>query len=106
MSKCDRLLERILSGRSDANISLDDLCTLLGRLGYKESVQRDHHIFRKAGRGEKVNIQPQKDRKAKAHQVRQIRAIFQTYGIHKFPRKRPAYGSAISLPHERVLEQD
>jgi hypothetical protein len=85
VSKWDKLLERILAGRSDANISFDDLCMLLGRLGYTEDITASHHIFQIAGQREIINIQPQKDGKVKAYQVRQIRAIFQKYGITQLP---------------------
>lgn len=58
---------------------------LLGRLGYTEDISGSHHIFQLAGQREVINLQPQKDGKAKAYQVRQIRAIFQTYGITQVP---------------------
>jgi len=74
-----------LGGRSDANIDFADLRGLLLRLGYDEHIKGDHHIFRKDGQREIIDIQPQKDGKAKAYQVRQIRAIFRKYGITRIP---------------------
>jgi len=34
MSKAAKLFEKLMAGRSDANFSFDDLCTLLTKLGY------------------------------------------------------------------------
>jgi predicted RNA binding protein YcfA (HicA-like mRNA interferase family) len=49
MSKFDKLRERILSGRSDANISFEDLRNFLIMLGFEERIKGSHHIFRKEG---------------------------------------------------------
>jgi len=35
MSKAEKFFDKLMGGRSDANFSLDDLCTLLTKLGYK-----------------------------------------------------------------------
>ena len=43
----DAIRQRVLSGRSDANIRFDDLRTFLLRLGFVERVRGSHHIFRK-----------------------------------------------------------
>lgn len=57
MSKRDVLLRRILSGTSDANIAFSDLCGLLLYLGFDERQRGSHHIFRKEGVGELINLQ-------------------------------------------------
>ena len=85
MAHWEKLLKRVLDGRADANIAFDDLRGLLSRLGYAEHIKGDHHILRIAGRPEIIDIQPRKDGKAKAYQVRQVRAIFRTYGITSVP---------------------
>ncbi len=36
MSRHKQLLQKILGGRSDANIRFDDLCSLLRNLGFTE----------------------------------------------------------------------
>ncbi len=56
MSK-EKILRRVLSGTSDANIRFDDLCHLLGSFGFEMRVRGSHHIFRKAGVEEKINLQ-------------------------------------------------
>jgi len=39
--------EKILSGRSDANIRFDDACYLLQRLGFTRRVTGSHFIFQR-----------------------------------------------------------
>ena len=81
MTQWDKVLRRVLSGRSDANVDFDELCGLLERLGYElDRVQGSHHIFVRPGQPEVVDIQPLKDGKAKAYQVRQIRRLLMKYG--------------------------
>ena len=78
MSKYDKLLNQILHGRSDANIPFDDLCQLLRRLGFEERIRSSHHIFRKDGIDERINLQSDGS-KAKVYQVRQVRSIILKY---------------------------
>lgn len=80
MAKYDDLLARILRGTSDANVAFNDLRQLLRRLGFEERIRGSHHIFRKAGVEEKINLQ-REGSKAKVYQVRQVRAIILTYKL-------------------------
>jgi len=80
VAKYEELLLRILRGTSDANISFNDLRQLLRRLGFEERIQSSHHIFRKAGVEEKVNLQ-REGNKAKVYQVRQVRTVIIKYGL-------------------------
>ncbi len=80
MAKYDALLARILGGSSDANIRFNDLCHLLHQLGFEERIRGSHHMFRKAGVEEKINLQ-RDDGKAKVYQVRQVRAIILKYNL-------------------------
>ena len=66
------LRQSILSGQSDANIRFDDLRYFLLRLGFAERVRGSHHIFRKEGVRERLNIQRDGSH-AKPYQVRQVR---------------------------------
>ncbi len=80
MGTYDRLTRRILSGESDAAIDFDSLCQLLRRLGFDMRTKGSHHIFRKEGIEEKINLQ--KDRKnAKPYQVRQVRNLIKKYNL-------------------------
>ena len=49
MSRDDDLREKILSGRSDANIRFEELRSYLLRLGFAERVRGSHHLFRREG---------------------------------------------------------
>lgn len=80
MGKYDKLLDKILMGASDANIPFDDLRILLARLGFDERTRGSHHVFRREGVGEKLNLQ-QDGSKAKPYQVRQVRAIIINYHL-------------------------
>ncbi|MCH7575543.1 MAG: type II toxin-antitoxin system HicA family toxin [Candidatus Marinimicrobia bacterium] len=80
MGKYEKLLDLILRGTSDANVSFDDLCQLLKRLGFEERVRGSHHIFRKEQIEEKINLQKDGS-KAKIYQVRQVRTVILKYGM-------------------------
>jgi hypothetical protein len=80
VAKYDDLLARIIRGASDANIPFNDLRQLLRRLGFEERVRGSHHIFRKAGVEEKINLQ-REGNKAKVYQVRQVRATIVRYKL-------------------------
>ena len=80
MTKYDKMIAKVLSGRSDENINFDDLRLLLDRLGFYERVRGSHHIFVQAGIENMINLQ--RDGKfAKPYQVRQVRTVISTYGL-------------------------
>ncbi|HEX9918773.1 MAG TPA: type II toxin-antitoxin system HicA family toxin, partial [Pyrinomonadaceae bacterium] len=76
----EKLLSQIMRGTSDANVAFDDLCHLLRRMGFEERTRGSHHMFRRQGVEEKINLQRDGD-KAKAYQVRQVRAVILKYGF-------------------------
>ena len=78
-----KILTKILTGLSDKNISFSDLRNLILSLGFDERIRGDHHIFTKTGVIEIINLQPLKDGRAKAYQVKQVRSIILTYKLHK-----------------------
>jgi len=80
MGKYEKLLSQILQGTSDANISFDDLCNLLKKIGFDERIRGSHHIFRKEGIIEKINLQ-RDGSKAKIYQVRQVRNVILKYNL-------------------------
>ena len=79
----DRVLLRVLSGASDANISFAELRRLLIRLGFSERVRGSHHIFTKSGVVEILNVQP-KGNRSKPYQVRQVRNLILKYRLGGF----------------------
>ncbi len=80
MSKYDKLLFQILRGTSDANVAFNDLRHLLTSMGFEERIRGSHHMFRKAGIFEKINLQHEGS-KAKVYQVRQVRAVILKYNL-------------------------
>lgn len=78
MSKYERLIQRILSGQSDANVGFNDICNLLQKLGFDMRVSGSHHIFRQPGVEELINLQ-RDGNKAKPYQVRQVRNVILKY---------------------------
>jgi hypothetical protein len=80
MSKYKRLIQQILSGRADPNIAFEDLCNLMIRFGFDMRISGNHHIFRKAGVEEKLNLQKDNN-KAKPYQVKQVRQIILKYKL-------------------------
>ena len=80
MGRHDRLLAQLLGGRADANVGFEAMCALLRRLGFQERTRGSHHVFRRAGVEELINLQRDGD-KAKVYQVRQVRAVFVRYGL-------------------------
>ena len=80
MGRQAKLLERILSGRSDANIRFSELVSLLLHLGFAERTKGDHHTFTMNGVEEILNLQP-KGAMAKAYQVKQVRQVILRYRL-------------------------
>ncbi|HXV63185.1 MAG TPA: type II toxin-antitoxin system HicA family toxin [Vicinamibacteria bacterium] len=80
MSKWTKLIRRILEGRSDANVAFSDLRGLLLHLGFEERTRGSHHVFRRAGVDEKINLQRDNE-KAKPYQVRQVRQLILKYQL-------------------------
>lgn len=82
MSRDEKLLWRILGGKSDANIHFEHLFQLLRNLGFDVRIRGSHHIFRKKGVIEKINLQHDGN-KAKTYQVAQVRHVIIKYKLGK-----------------------
>lgn len=80
MGKHEKLVDKILSGNSDSNITFDDLCGLLLRFEFDVRVRGSHHIFRRDGIDEKINLQHDGNH-AKPYQVRQVRNLLLKYKL-------------------------
>jgi predicted RNA binding protein YcfA (HicA-like mRNA interferase family) len=80
MGKHEKLILKILGGTSDANIPFEDLCGLLKHFDFEMRVKGSHHIFRKEGVAEKINLQ-QAGNKAKPYQVKQVRNVILKYKL-------------------------
>lgn len=80
MAKQGKLLSKVLSGRSDANIRFGDLCHLLRTLGFEERIRGSHHVFVKPGVEDLINLQ-REGSMAKPYQVRKVRKVVSRYGL-------------------------
>jgi predicted RNA binding protein YcfA (HicA-like mRNA interferase family) len=80
MGKQEKVIDTILRGTSDANISFDDIRSLLLHLGFDERIRGSHHVYRKQGIDEKINIQSAGG-KIKPYQAKQIREIILKYHV-------------------------
>ena len=80
MAGHEKLLTQITEGRGDANIAFGDLCNLLLHFGFTVRTRGSHHVFRKAGIAEKINLQ-RDGSKAKPYHVRQVRNIILKYRL-------------------------
>jgi hypothetical protein len=74
MSKINKLIVKILSGKSDRNIKFADLCNLLIYIGFELRTKGSHHIFRLSGLKRMLNLQKDGDL-AKEYQVKQVRDL-------------------------------
>ena len=80
MGKHEKLILKILSGTSDANIPFDELCGVLKYLGFEERIRGSHHIFTRDDVKEILNLQP-KGNKSKPYQVKQVRNVILKYKL-------------------------
>jgi hypothetical protein len=80
MGKLEKILDQILRGGSDQNVSFDDLTALLVSLDFEKRIKGSHHVFSKEGIEEIINIQPSGS-KAKPYQVKQVRAVIVKYKL-------------------------
>jgi hypothetical protein len=80
MAGADKLLDQILRGGADANISFSGMVQLLKRLGFQERIKVDHHIFSRVGVAEILNLQPHSG-KCKPYQVKLVRNVIINYRL-------------------------
>ena len=81
MASLRKVLEAVLSGRSDANVRFDSLRRLLKAMGFEERVRGDHFIFTRQDIIEIINLQPRNGGQAKPYQVKQVREIITRYRL-------------------------
>ena len=80
VSKVSKIYEKVLNGQSDANVSFEDLCYLLERLGFNCRQRGTSHRVYQKGVGF-VNVQPGSAGKAKPYQVAQAREVLKRLQI-------------------------
>jgi len=80
VTQLEKLHAKIVAAQNDANVSFSELRSLLLNLGFDERIRGSHHIFRRDGVREKVNIQAD-GKMAKPYQVKQVREILLRYRL-------------------------
>ena len=80
MSRHEKILQKVVDGKSDANIRFSDLCHMLSQLGFNMRIRGSHHLFTKSGVVEMINLQSEGS-VAKPYQVRQVRKILLSYKL-------------------------
>ena len=70
MGRAEKLFDKLIAGRNDANFPFDELCMLLTKLGYNARKTKGSHIIFQRGPSF-LNLQPTTGGKAKSYQVRQ-----------------------------------
>ncbi len=58
MSSIEKLIEKIISGKSDSNLDFNDFRKFILQFEFKERIKGSHHIYTKSGIKEIINIQP------------------------------------------------
>lgn len=80
MGKYQKLLIKILSGISDANVDFEQLRRLLILFGFSDRIKGSHHIFSKENIEEIINLQEIQE-KAIPYQVKQVRNLILRYQL-------------------------
>ncbi|GHV95163.1 hypothetical protein AGMMS50293_14830 [Spirochaetia bacterium] len=82
MGRFEKLIQKVLSGRQDANITFSEAVSLLQNLRFSLRINGSHHVFYRNGVDEIINIQPDGS-KAKPYQVKQIRDLIVKYRLEE-----------------------
>ena len=80
MSRYEKLMQQILSGRKDTSVHFSEFVSLLQALGFSLRIKGSHHIFYRDDVEELLNIQPDGSN-AKPYQVKQVRDIIVKYRL-------------------------
>ncbi|MEQ8314098.1 MAG: type II toxin-antitoxin system HicA family toxin [Gammaproteobacteria bacterium] len=80
MTKQRKLVLRILQGDSDNDFNFNEIRNLLIQMGFQERIKGSHHIFRKPGVSDMINLQ-RAGKHVKPYQVRQIRYTLVKHGL-------------------------
>ena len=78
-----KVYNAVMSGKSDNNIKFSDLRNLLESMGFGYRIKGkkdDHFIYYNDDIPEIINIQPNGN-KAKGYEIKQIRLMFNKYGL-------------------------
>lgn len=72
--------DMVMGGKCDNNIRFNDFRNLVLSYGFRERIKGSHHVYKRDDIPEGIVIQPLGN-KAKAYQVKQVRNLFNKYGL-------------------------
>jgi len=71
----------LLEASKDYSHRFDDVVHYLKATGWKMRLKGSHHIFARPGVLILLNLQPEKDGKAKGYQIRQVRRVLMQFNL-------------------------
>ena len=71
----------LLDPAKDYSHRFVDVVRWLTTSGWKQRTKGSHHIFARTGVSLLINLQPEKNGKAKAYQIRQVRQILERFKL-------------------------
>jgi hypothetical protein len=74
MPNASKIRAALLNPAKDYNHRFGDVVFFLESTGWRKRITGSHHIFTRAGVPVLVNLQPEKNGRAKFYQIRQVRA--------------------------------
>jgi predicted RNA binding protein YcfA (HicA-like mRNA interferase family) len=77
----DKVRAALLDAAKDYAHRFADVARFLEATGWRQRVKGSHHIFIRPGIPVLLNLQPEKDGKAKAYQSRQVRAVLTKFKL-------------------------
>ncbi len=81
MPNASKIRTALLNPAKDYNHRFGDVLFFLESTGWKMRMTGSHHIFTRAGLSVLLNLQPEKNGRAKAYQIRQVRAVLKTHNL-------------------------
>jgi hypothetical protein len=82
MGRRRKLYDRIVGGKSDANIPFEQTVNMLKVLGFVERINGSHHVFTREGVEEIINLQ-KVGGECNPYQVKQMRVVLKKYNLRE-----------------------
>lgn len=77
----DKIKAALLDSTKDYGHRFTDVVRFLGATGWRQRTKGSHHIFTRAGVPVLLNLQPERNGRAKAYQIRQVRQVLEKHKL-------------------------
>jgi hypothetical protein len=77
----DKVRAALLDAAKDYGHRFDDVVRFLGATGWRQRTKGSHRIFTRPGVPVLLNLQPEKNGRAKAYQMRQVRQVLEKHKL-------------------------